>query len=388
VTWLDSLRRLFTGQPAVSYRWFGDPAFRSAEEYLANALDPSALSAEQMWRKQPNLRTVVNFAARNVAQLGLHTFERVDETDRRRNRTSTAARLIGRPNPYATTYELVFGTVADLALYDICYWATSRSSSSPSGWEVHRIPVPWVSSSKGDLFGYGEFKVQSPDAQDPVVIAAEDMLVFHGWAPGSLRDGASPMEALKDILTEQLEAMRYRMAVWKRGGKVSSVITRPAGVRWSNEQRDAFRADWRSKFTGASGSQVGGTPILEDGMTLNKVDFSAREQEFVEGAKLSLATVASVYHINPTMVGLLDNANYSNVREFRKMLYGDSLGPTIAMIEDRLNAFLLPRLGDPEDLYVEFNIAEKLQGNFEEQAAVLQGAVGAPYMTRTRAAPA
>lgn len=120
-------------------------------------------------------------------------------------------------------------------------------------------------------------------------------------------------------------------------------------------------------------------------MTLSRVDFSAHEMEFIEGARLALNTVASVYHINPTMIGLLDNANYSNVREFRRMLYGDTLGPTLAMIEDRLNTFLVPRLDPRADVYVEFNIEEKLQGNFEEQTKALQSSVGRPWMTANEA---
>ena len=55
--------------------------------------------------------------------------------------------------------------------------------------------------------------------------------------------------------------------------------------------------------------------------------------------------MANAFHVNPTMVGILDNANYSNVREFRKMLYGDTLGPLIAEIESTLNAFLIPIMG-------------------------------------------
>ena len=120
-------------------------------------------------------------------------------------------------------------------------------------------------------------------------------------------------------------------------------------------------------------------------MTINKLDFNAHEQQFVEAAKLALATVAGVYHVNPTMVGVLDNANYSNVREFRKMLYGDTLGPVIAMIEDRVNTFLVPVFDQRDGVYVEFNIAEKLQGNFEEQATALASSVGAPYMLRSEA---
>jgi hypothetical protein len=107
--------------------------------------------------------------------------------------------------------------------------------------------------------------------------------------------------------------------------------------------------------------------------------------EFMDGARLALNTVASVYHIPPPMVGLLDNANYSNVREFRKMLYGDTLGPVLAQIEDRINTFLVPRLDQRDGIYVEFNIHEKLQGDFVDQATAMQSAVGAPYMLRSEA---
>jgi hypothetical protein len=67
------------------------------------------------------------------------------------------------------------------------------------------------------------------------------------------------------------------------------------------------------------------------------------------------------------------------------MLYGDTLGPILAALEDRQNAFLLPRLGEPTERYVEFNIAEKLQGSFEEQAAVMSTLVGAPVFTPNEA---
>lgn len=118
-------------------------------------------------------------------------------------------------------------------------------------------------------------------------------------------------------------------------------------------------------------------------MTLSKVDFSAADQQWAEGAKLAFVTVAAAFHVNPTMVGVLDNANYSNVREFRRMLYGDTLGPTLAEIEAVFNTFGIGMFGqDASRFYVEFNIAEKLQGSFEEQSAVMSTMVGAPIMTR------
>jgi hypothetical protein len=55
------------------------------------------------------------------------------------------------------------------------------------------------------------------------------------------------------------------------------------------------------------------------------------------------------------------------------------------MIQQRINAFLLPMIGASPDTYVEFYLDEKLKGSFEERASILQSAVGGPWMTRNEA---
>lgn len=353
---------------------------------FAALMDPSAMTAAQMWKTQPHFRTVVSFMARNIAQLGLHSFERVDETDRRRDRTSALAQTLRSPDGVMTEFELKFALVGDLCLYDRAYWLATESSDTASGWMLRRLPPTWVEPVMKNAWDVGEYRVyMTPDGQ-PTKVPADHILAFPGYHPGKMAGSSPTVDALRETLMEQVEASKYRSQVWKRGGRVSSVLERPKDApEWSAEAREAFREDWYAKYTGR-GSKAGGTPILEDGMTLRRVDFNAQEQQYVEAAKLSLVTVASAYHINPTMIGQNDGANYSNVREFRKMLYGDTLGPLIAQIEDRINTFLVPRMSmDPARFYVEFNISEKLQGNFEEQAAVMSTATGRPWMTADEA---
>lgn len=353
-----------------------------ADEFRGQPIhyDIRKLAPSEMWETQPHLRTVVSFLARNIAQLGVHSFERQGETDRVRDRDSVAARVLRRPNTETTGYELMFSLVGDLALYDVAHWWVAQDADAPAGWSILRLPPEWVKPKNADAFRRASFDVKAPGGKT-VNFPAAEVLTFHGYNPTDARDGSTPISALKGVLQEQLQSSLYRQQVWKNGGRVSAVLKRPQGAMWSPEARDRFREDWYSLYTG-SGPRAGGTPILEDGMELQRIDFSAKDQEYVEGAKLSFATVCSAYHVNPTMVGLLDNANYSNVREFRRMLYGDTLGPIIAQIEDRLNTFLLPMLGmDDATHYVEFNIAEKLQGSFEEQAAVMSTLVGRPIMS-------
>jgi hypothetical protein len=67
------------------------------------------------------------------------------------------------------------------------------------------------------------------------------------------------------------------------------------------------------------------------------------------------------------------------------MLYSVSLGADITALEDVLNTQLVPLLAGGRPLYVEANVASKLRGSFEEQASLLQTAVGGPYMTRAEA---
>jgi hypothetical protein len=132
---------------------------------------------------------------------------------------------------------------------------------------------------------------------------------------------------------------------------------------------------------GAGGSRPGSVAVLEDGMTFKPISFSAKDSEFLAARKLTREECASAYHIPLPMVGILEHATYSNVREMRKMLYSDCLGPMLEMFQAEIERQVLPECRDVDRVYLEFNIAEKLKGSFEEQAQSLQLAVGKPWMT-------
>lgn len=362
---------LFT--PRVEY--FGPKAW---EEYVNETLNPNGMTVTQLWKTQPHLRTVVSFLARNTAQLGLHVYKRTGADSRERDRESPLARIsAGKPNSQMTMFDLMFALVGDKKLYDRAYWWVQKKNDGSI--QIWRIPPNWISANPENIFEVKDFTVTSFKG-NPVKVPADEIVAFSGYHPNDPLAASPAVDALRDTLNEQIQAALYRNQIWKNGGRVSAVLERPVGAKWSEGARNAFREDWYAKWTGR-GSRAGGTPILEDGMTLKRIDFSAQEQQFVEASKLAMSTVAGAFHVNPTMVGVLDNANYSNVKEFRKALYAETLGPDLVEFQDRINAFLLPMLGmDPEVYYAEFNVQAKLQGDFEEQAAAMQTAIGRPWM--------
>src|SRR5699024_11892999 len=70
--------------------------------------------------------------------------------------------------------------------------------------------------------------------------------------------------------------------------------------------------DMFTAFTGDN-AKAGGVPILEDGMELKRNAFTSADEQWAESVKISLETVAQVYQVNPTMVGVLEGTNYSNM---------------------------------------------------------------------------
>ena len=120
-------------------------------------------------------------------------------------------------------------------------------------------------------------------------------------------------------------------------------------------------------------------------MEIKPFSTSFREQQWAESVKLSREAVAAAYRINPSLVWHTDSQTYASSKDNARALYAECLGPDLQMIQQRINAFLLPMIGADPETYVEFDLTEKLKGSFEERASILQASVGGPWMTRNEA---
>lgn len=338
----------------------------------------------QIYRAQPAVRTVIEFFSRNIAQLGLHGFERIGDTERERlSPKHSLSRLIKRPNPSTTRYRHIEHTVQDIGTYNNAYWWKQRDASSGKLVGLIRLPAGDV-GVVGSLLPTGY--VWTPrSGVTPKAIAPGDIVHFRGYDPANPNVGFPAIETLRMILAEDAAASAYRRAFWKNGARVETVITRPAKTPWGEGGKAEFRKSWQ-EFAGG-GKHAGATPILEDGMDIKDISRSFRDSEYVDSKKLTREEVAAAFHVPLPMVGILDHATFSNIKEQHKQLYQDCLGPWLTMIEEELELQLVPEFDDLDEdtFYLEFNIAEKLKGSFEEQADSLARATGRPYMTANEA---
>ena len=344
-------------------------------------------TASKLYQSQDNLKAVVDFLAASIAQLPLNVYTRNDETDRERDRTSPAARLLWRPNSAMTEFEFIRAVMTEYFVFGTVYVLVLPDADSRSGWQMWPVPSEWVINTRSrNAYQAETITIVAKNSGTPVEIPSTDFVQFKTYSPGHPGGYVSPISALRQTLEEQIQAGKFRRQLWSSSGRLNAQILRPANVQpWDEEQRrkfvEAFRASW-----GAGGSKAGSIPLLEDGMEIKPFSTSFKESQWMESVKLSREACAAAYGVNPSLIWHTDTQTYASSKDNARALYAECLGPVLQMLQQRINSFLLPMIGaDPDLTYVEFDLTEKLKGSFEERAQILQAAVGGPWMTRNEA---
>ena len=298
---------------------------------------PKFATYAAIYRTQPAVRTVVDFLARNIAQLGYHVFRRVSDTDRVRLPTHELADWLEHPNPQMTRYRLFESLIQDLGIYFTAYWLKVRLPDRiglvrlpPERVEVYGILMP-------EMFAW----TQIDGTRVPLM--PSEIVYFSGYNPINPIGGLSPLETLRQVLVEAIAASEYRAAYWANSAHVEGVIERPKDApRWTQEQKQTWREQWQARFSGPA--RAGQTAVLDDGMSFKPISTTFKDAEFVASRKLGIEEVIRAYHIPPPMVGVLDHATFSNVEQQHRMLYQDTLGPWLDVPDGRIRAAAAPGL--------------------------------------------
>lgn len=344
----------------------------------------AGMDARRLYATQANLQAVVSFLADSIAQLPLKVYVRNGET-RQRDTESAAAKLIWRPNEDQTAYEFWNGVATEYFLMGVATIWVLPDADSDSGWQMRLIPREWikdmdrVTNYAPDVLyirtGYGE----------AVSIPRTEFVQFRRYSPGNPGGYQSPITALRQTLNEQIQADKFRTQIWRSSGRFNAYLTRPKDVQqWTDEERKKFLTAFREGW-GPEGANAGKMPLLEDGMEIKPYQFNSKEAQYAETKQLSREDVAAAYHVNPSLIWHTSTQTYASAKDNARALYADCLGPVIQMLQQRINAFLLPMVGADPDTYVVFDMTEKLKGSFEERAKILQAAVGGPWMSRNEA---
>lgn len=334
----------------------------------------------QIVRTQPNVRTVISFIARNIAQLGIGLHRFIEEDQRERVREHPFLATMRKPNPLdrrSTRYRFIHNVVWDICTYDVAFGYLIEEGDRQALIKLRPERLELEGTLWPEVYRY-----RGPRG----VKELDPARIIHFQGSANVDDpkwGLPPIESLRRILAEEAAAGDYREQFWRSGARLSGWIERPASAPdWSDPARKRFKEDWDGLYTG-DGPAAGGTPILEDDMKFHGEEgATAQSSQYIEARKLSREESAAAFHIDPLWVGIHGTGEaFASVVERHKALYQDDLGPWVEMLEDDFTIQALPMFDEDPSLYVKLNIAAKLRGSIDDQAESLIKLTGRPILT-------
>lgn len=327
-----------------------------------------------LYKHTPAVRTVIDFIARNVAQLGLRLYERTTDTERQQVYDHLAAEAIRYPNPITPGEQFIFSMVVEWLVYNNAYALKLRRSPSQSPL-IYVLPTSNVGVIGQNYLQPEGYRVWNSDGlyED---FKVEDMIHWRGHSPTDMRQGFSPLETLRKLLMEDAAAATANLELTKAGYAPPGYLSRPVEApSWDGQKApERVAEDWR-KAMAQPGRNI---PVLEEGMRFEAFGISPKDAQALEGRRFTEESVAGIYGVP---IGLLNpKGTQALLSDQRQQFYADVLPPICEQFASYLDLHILQAEYDRTDLYFEFDLDEKLQG--ESRISTYVSAAGGPIYTR------
>lgn len=192
--------------------------------------------------------------------------------------------------------------------------------------------------------------------------------------------GISPIAAARGVVELAIAEREHGVNTFTNGAKLQGVLKFPGVLK--QEQRQAIATSWSSQHGGAA--NAGKTAILEAGVEYQSVSMSMEDSSWILARAMSVQEVARLFRCPPTIIGHLENSNFSNTTELARQFVTMTLRRHLVMWEQAIASKLLTETG--RKLYFAEHAAEGLlRGDSTNRSAFYQSGIDAGWMLKSEA---
>jgi len=364
--------------PLLPAPWIPAPSNTAVRTVDGRQVSFARIFAEQAWVAAAVLR-MLTWSVRVPLKVYRRTGD--DSRERLRDGAHPLATAIAHPWPSGYPAQLTMALLGPFLVHGNSVLGISEGRSGaiqlePLDW---RMLKPIKASPTARISGW---ELYDDGGQRERSLSADEAAHAAWWSPLG-PEGVSPLAQLGVTLRIEDAATRYQQAQFRNGARPPSAITATTDfLGLEPEVRDALLAQLREDVTNLySGPENQGKPaLLPPGLSWTPVGHTSREAELIEQRYIDREEIAAVYQIPPPALGDLRRATYSNIVELRQIAYTDGLGPPLVVIEQVLTA-VYQELSRERDVYVEFDFAGVLRGDFLKEVNALRLAIQSGLMT-------
>jgi HK97 family phage portal protein len=342
----------------------------------------------EIYRTNPWVWSSVQAIGRGLSRLPIHAYEEqadgsplqvrgVTPGKKAGARSSQALdRLLRKPSIRQSRKRQVMVTAVDCLIFGNGLWEKKRDGN---GQPTDLPRLPWKDIEVQTTLDGAEILwfTYRPPGVTPRRLVPEDVIHFSTSDDPALPIGASPMSALKYTAALHDAIGKHNVHFFENSARPSGNLKLQPGAR--GDALESIRNQFRELYTSPENA---GKVLVTTG-DFQPLTMGADHSGIIELIKLSREEIAATFRIPPPILGLLEKAIMSNVKELREQYLRDVIGPWASIMEDPLEDQLAYAEPYWMDLDVRFDLDEMLRPDLEARA-IAYNALEATLTTNER----
>lgn len=146
--------------------------------------------------------------------------------------------------------------------------------------------------------------------------------------------GLSPLQACWDQVNFLDKDDRFWSTFWKEGGRLQGIFTADGAL--SSESVERLKEQIKQSYQGVS--KMHAQMVVDNGLKFQQLGVSQKDAQLLEKYGLTREEVLAAFKIPPSMAGILDQANYSNMEVQKLAFYEMTILPILRLFEEALSS--------------------------------------------------
>jgi len=347
-------------QPEKRSGMFGDPTTPLTAVAVWNELDGGPTASGEIVTERGAMAistvfTCVTILAEAVASLRCKLIRQVGKGQEAATGHYLYDLLAFSPNPDMTSFTFWSTMVGCSALHGSGYAEITRDpDGTPNGlWPLHPLKTEPVRQKDGSL----AFRTTDGMKADTYrIIPSANILHFPLFALDGIK-GIGPIRAARETFA-LAKAQELYGARWFGNGAHAEAVFIKKDSKPDPKVQAELKESWQQAYGGAN---QGKQAFLFGDWSVEKIGLSPEDSQFVVSRGFQRTEIAAMFHLQPHQVGDTSRLSNANHTQAQLSFVTDTLRPIIVRIEQELKRKLLAK---SRDLFVEFDLSERLRGDF------------------------
>jgi HK97 family phage portal protein len=280
-------------------------------------------------------------------------------------------RLIELPNPFLSYRELIQITALNLLIPGNAYWnLVGTSEDQPISESNPPVELWWVKPEQVDIVTdpkkfISHYLFISPTSKEKKLDPSE-IIHFKAVNPDSYFRGLGTMEAARLPAELEFKALSYNKRFMENDASPEGHFATDQFLEENQVKR--FLREWEERHQGPK--KAGKIDVTWGGLKYMPRGISPKDAQYVEMRKMNREEILATLGVPPSIVGLLEYANYSNMEIQQRKFWEDAVIPILNLIADKLTLNLAPHFD--EDYWFDFDYSDikALQEDEERKARI------------------